>query len=54
MERVFGRHSVLLSGWERSTSGLTTTFDSSRTRRLTYEELAEQYNTTQQLIHYIY
>ena len=51
MERVLGRRSVRLSGWGRSTSGSTATSDSGRTRRPTYEELAELLNTTQQQLH---
>ena len=51
MERVLGRHSVRLSGWGRSTTSSTATSDSGRTRRPTYEELAEQLNTTRQQLH---
>ena len=47
MERVPGRHSIHLSGWGKSTSSSTAISDSSRTRRLTYEELIERLNTTQ-------
>ena len=51
MECVIGCHSVRLSGWGRSTTSSTATSDSSRTRRPTYEELAEQLNTTRQQLY---
>ena len=51
MEHVLGRHSVRLSGWGRSTSHSTTTSDSGKTQRPTYEELAKRLDTTQQQLH---
>ena len=41
MKHVLWCHFIRLSRWGRSTSGSTATSDSGRTRRSTYEELAE-------------
>ena len=48
MERVLGCHFIRLSRWGRSATSSTATSDTGRTRRPTYEELAEQLNRTRQ------